>query len=996
MQKMFGISMNSIMIALLILFAICLSSGLWVLLRQRVIFKMGMRNVPRRPAQTSLIVIGLMLSTLIMSAALTTGDTLDNTITSAVYDVMGHTDELVVLSAGTQSSNNTQVGASFFPQDVATQLRSHLDKTAPIDGLMPMLFDDVPTINTRNNLHEPALSLTGLDAAILPAFGGLHDTNGKVIDFTNLPANNVVLGKTAADKLNAKVGDPLTIYANNHPFTLTVAAIAPDSILTGMTDVGGSGGFVMPLNEAQSITGHAGQISLIAVSNTGGVKDSTNSSDQAAKAVDSALSGMPYRAVPVKHDAVKMAETAGNEFTSIFLVLGLFSIAAGVLLIFLIFVLLAAERKPEMGMARAVGMKRRQLTQMFLAEGIAYDLVAALIGAALGVGVAFLIMELMGQIIGDAINIKPVVTWRSLVVAYTLGVIVTFITITVSSWRVSRLNIVAAIRDIPDATKARAGRRWLVLGILGVILGGLLMFVGRSSGQAFPFTMGVSLVPLSLAVALRRFGVPARPLYTVAAIIVLVYWLAPSSWTKWMSGKLSGGIEMFFVSGIMMVAAATIAIVWNAELLTSLVSFLGRAFSRWVPAVKTAIAYPSASKGRTGMTIAMFSLIIFSLVMMATINANFVELFTTDKAGAGWDIQATQAPNNPIENFQQTLQQQGVDTSKIAAIGRVVTESAAKSDVRLAGTNEWKTYSVNGVASDFINNADAPLQIRASGYATDQDIWNAVRDNPNFAVADANTIPQQGAFGPGGNRFKLTGLKQGDKTMQPTPIEIADPGTGTTKTVTVIGVLDSKVSMFGGIFMNRQAFDQVFAKPSVISYYVKVRPGVDAKSYAQTIESSLITYGVQAQSIHELLKTAASQSQGFLYLIEGFMGLGLLVGIAALGVVSFRSVVERRQQIGMLRAIGYQRNMVSASFLIESSMITLLGVASGSALGLTLAYRLITSPDFAGTASRTAFIIPWFLIIAFIVIAVGASLLMAYIPSRQAARVPIAEALRYE
>ena len=126
------------------------------------------------------------------------------------------------------------------------------------------------------------------------------------------------------------------------------------------------------------------------------------------------------------------------------------------------------------------------------------------------------------------------------------------------------------------------------------------------------------------------------------------------------------------------------------------------------------------------------------------------------------------------------------------------------------------------------------------------------------------------------------------------------------------------------------------------------------------------------------------------------MGLGLLVGIAALGVVSFRSVVERRQQIGMLRAIGYQRNMVSASFLIESSMITALGVISGTALGLTLAYRLMTSPDFAGTTGGTAFIVPWVLIIVFIAVAVGASLLMAYIPSRQAARVPIAEALRYE
>jgi hypothetical protein len=95
---------------------------------------------------------------------------------------------------------------------------------------------------------------------------------------------------------------------------------------------------------------------------------------------------------------------------------------------------------------------------------------------------------------------------------------------------------------------------------------------------------------------------------------------------------MTGDFEMFFISGIFMVASATVLIVWNATILTSVVSFLGQTFSRWLPAVKTAVAYPLASRGRTGMTIAMFSLIIFSLVMMATMNQNFVALFTGDDA----------------------------------------------------------------------------------------------------------------------------------------------------------------------------------------------------------------------------------------------------------------------------------------------------------------------------------------------------------------------------
>jgi ABC-type antimicrobial peptide transport system permease subunit len=65
--------------------------------------------------------------------------------------------------------------------------------------------------------------------------------------------------------------------------------------------------------------------------------------------------------------------------------MSLFSVAAGVLLIILIFSMLAAERRPEMGMARALGAQRRQLIEQFLVEGAAYALLSGLIGAALGV-----------------------------------------------------------------------------------------------------------------------------------------------------------------------------------------------------------------------------------------------------------------------------------------------------------------------------------------------------------------------------------------------------------------------------------------------------------------------------------------------------------------------------------------------------------------------------------------------------------------------------------
>jgi putative ABC transport system permease protein len=151
---------------------------------------------------------------------------------------------------------------------------------------------------------------------------------------------------------------------------------------------------------------------------------------------------------------------------------------------------------------------------------------------------------------------------------------------------------------------------------------------------------------------------------------------------------------------------------------------------------------------------------------------------------------------------------------------------------------------------------------------------------------------------------------------------------------------------------------------------------------------------VQAYSIRDELKKAQSQTTAFMYIFEGFMGLGLIVGIAAVGVIAFRTVVERRQQIGMLRALGFQRAQVARTFLIETAFIVGMGVLSGTALGLMLSRNLFGSEDFA--AASASFTIPWGMVILIAVLTVIAALLMTWIPARRAAGIAPAEALRYE
>ena len=91
-----------------------------------------------------------------------------------------------------------------------------------------------------------------------------------------------------------------------------------------------------------------------------------------------------FQVIELKRNSLAAANPLGSLVTTFFLVTALFLIAIGSLLIFLIFIMLASARRPEMGMARAVGAKRRHLVEMFTFEGTAYALLSAAVGVGLG------------------------------------------------------------------------------------------------------------------------------------------------------------------------------------------------------------------------------------------------------------------------------------------------------------------------------------------------------------------------------------------------------------------------------------------------------------------------------------------------------------------------------------------------------------------------------------------------------------------------------------
>jgi putative ABC transport system permease protein len=999
-DELFGLSMNYIMLGLVAGLLVSLAVVGYVVLRNRIMFKMGVRNIPRRMAQTVLIVIGLMLSTLIISAALTTGDTVDRSVTNFAYELSGHVDEIVEFKV-----QKTGVSAAdpFVPESTLAELEAALGNDPDIDGIAPVLYEPVPVINPRTGLSTPSAVFTGMDPERMAGFPDIVSLDGKVLDVGALANNEIYLNESAQEELDAQPGDTVQVFVHGIPAAFKVVDIVRDKVATGAigTDEQGSSreGLVTRLDVAQRLFNREGELDFIGISNRGGVRDGMALSDTVAKKVEAALTNPNLTVEKMKQDTVHMAELLGNVMSTMFLVMGLFSIAAGILLIFMIFVMLAAERKPEMGMARAVGSKRSQLVQAFLSEGMAYNLGAALVGAGLGVLVAIAMARVMASLFAQMdISITPYVTPRSLIIAYCLGVVVTFITVVISSWRVSRLNIVRAIRDIPEPTYRRATRRTLILGIIGILFGVFLAWVGIASGLLAFFTLGVSISLLSLAPVMRYLALPERPVFTIVGLAVLAFWALPSGTLDRVLPKMESNIEMFFLSGIFMVAAATFVIVYNADILLRFIERTGGWFGRLLPALRIAVAYPLANKFRTGMTLAMIALVVFAVVVMSIMNTNFNALFLRDDSRGGWDIVVTENPNNPVGELVAALDKEGsVDTDQFAAVGAVrLPDLFVGSELRQAGVSEeWKDYPVLGIDDAFARESQIRLQTRARQYPDDEAVWEALRTTPGLAVIDSFAVSAGGFGSFGGEEFHVRDFDETAKVMDPLALELRDPASKKTAELSVIGVIDFGPSAnFYGLYTSEQTFNDVFDKPEFSRFYVKVRPGVDPGDMAKAIESALVTSGAQAVSLKDEIEKQQATSTSFFYLIQGFMGMGLLVGTAAVGVIAFRSVVERRRQIGMLRAIGYTRGTVALSFIMESSFIALLGIATGVGLAVLLSFNVLQSDEMANI--DMGFIIPWWQILLTAAFAYGASFLMTILPSRLAAGITIAEALRYE
>lgn len=994
MQKLFGAPLYIIAIVMLVLFAMAAVMVATLALRHRILFKLGVRNIPKRPAQTALIVLGLMLSTVLVTAAFSTGDTVGYTVRSLSVKALGHTDEVVKVRDA-----QTAPDAGYFDEAVLDRIGGEL-AGAGVDGVLPVIQEQVPLLNPERMLSAPEVILFAPGPQYAD-YTRLTTLDGADASFEDLASPGedipVFLDGDTAEDLQAEAGDQLYVYVGAQPVSLRLAGVVEGSSSGSLTFV------LMTLDRAQALLGRTGMINAVYISNNGGEIDGARFSDEVEARLEAPLEDMGFKVQTVKKDALSAADTFGSLLTAVFVLFGLFSVAAGVLLIFLIFMMLAAARKSEMGMTRAVGARRSHLVQMFVFEGMIYDLMAAVVGLGLGVLVTYAIGGVMAGIVPESIPIEITVhvgPW-SLIVSFTLGILVTLVTVTLSAWKVSRLNIVRAIRDIPEPALKKVGRGALALGVVLGVLGLMLLLAGKGLDQEGLLRLGVSLIIIGLALAARWLGVRERPVFTVAGALLVGWCLLPADWFQAVFGEMKSGIEMFFIVGITMVLGGVWMVSYNLDLIMRLLVRVVGGARGMAPILRSAMAYPVKNRVRTGLTMAMFAMVIFSIVFMSVIiRANTAILSDAETIAGGYDVTAVVSYVSPIADIEQAMAEKGFDPADFQAVAAT---SLIPVEVRQAGarSEDWKEYVVNGVDDAYLESNEFDFLIMAQGYETARDVWEALRDHPGLAVISADAAPSQSSvsFSFGG-MFLLEGVTQDDEEMSPIQVQVRRtvPGAGGAQTIgtelTIIAVLKAVSSNYG-LYTSQQTVDQASPYPiPVTTYLFKLSDGVDARAAADALEAAFLGNGMQAEAVRQQLQEANRISHTINALLTGFMGLGLVVGIAALGVISTRAVVERRHEIGILRAIGFRSGNVQAAFLLESFIVASLGILIGAGLALSLSHQVLDSMK--DDYQNLSFQMPWLELGIIAGVSWAASMLMTVIPAWRASKITPAEALRYQ
>lgn len=458
------------------------------------------RSLLARKLRLLLSATAIVLGVSFVAGALTLTDTLGKVFDNLFTDVSAKTSVVVRGTKVFEGGSHGDAQRLPVPARLLTTLRSAdgvAGATGDVSGYAALLDRKGKVVGTSG---APVL---GVNFDANPATSGFTLRAGRA----PVGSTDVALDATTARESSFAPGDTVTVLLRSGRRTLTVSGVfgfGKNDNLAGAKIIA----FGQAIAEEE--LGRPGEYDVVRLSAVRGV------SDTALRDRVRALLPRGTEAVTGQESASetsKQIKDALGFFNVFLLVFAAVALFVGAFLIFNTFNILVAQRQRELALLRALGASRGQVTRSVLVEGLVVGLLASAIGLGAGVGVAAGLRALISSF-GGALPSGPlIVTTRTVIAAFAVGILVTLLASLLPARRASAVPPIAAMRDaaIPESSL----RRSLVIGSVLLLLGVLLVAKGLTGnlpllgvGALLSFLGVAGLSPLLSRPASRLLGWP--------------------------------------------------------------------------------------------------------------------------------------------------------------------------------------------------------------------------------------------------------------------------------------------------------------------------------------------------------------------------------------------------------------------------------------------------------------------------------------------------------
>lgn len=586
------------------------------------------------------------------------------------------------------------------------------------------------------------------------------------------------------------------------------------------------------------------------------------------------------------------ASRGATDFGEYFLYFSFFLVVSALLLTALFFKLGIEQRLREIGLLQAVGFPAAKIRTLFLAEGALLALAGSLLGMACALLYGAFVMHGLRTWWVDAVGTRALslhVSPLSLALGGTGGIVAALLCIWWTLRGLARVSTRELLTGAGDGTAAAAattqGRATKARGSLRL----------RFRSPA-PFTHG--RVPLSLVFAC-----------VCAALGVLLLVAAALKWV--------GDVAGFFGAGtLFLVALLCFQSAWLGA--NKQTTIQGRG---WWPVVRLGFRNATHRPARSVLCIALIASATFIIVAVDAFRRDPSHAASTDrKSGTGGYTLVAESllpvahdPNTAEGREALNLSAQE-ETQTLTGVTFTRFRLRPGDDASCLNLYQPREPRILAPADSFIK--DRRFTFASSLAATDTEKANPwlllERDLPDGAipvVADANSLNY------------VLHRKLGEEI-------VLNEGTDQALRLRFVAALSD--SLFQSeLLMSERNFLRAFPEEEGYKFFLLDAVPEKAAGVAALVESRLSDFGFDATGAGERLAAFHRVENTYLSTFQTLGGLGTILGTLGLATVLLRNVLERRRELALLRAVGYNARHFALMVVAENALLLVCGLVTG-------------------------------------------------------------------